>query len=506
MSDSSDIIPDSAVGAAPQVQVQAAPAASASDDIIPQSAIGVQSTTAVPSAPSADILKQQPLMAHESIRMPDGSAYTGQPWQDAILRGMQGGPNDALSRQEALGARNAIEGVAGVVTAPLDIAGSVLNKLGDKNTFNFGQALRNKLTAAGYPQPTNAVERIAGAGQRLVAGATAAGGLAPTGESMVEPATEPATQPHPLAAAAQSETQRLADIKTRGEAAGLQLPEGGSTAQHAEAAVNNQPVANSVVRNELGLPDNAPLTIGPKGMLATGRKTYAGPAYQAIENIPSIPLGPKYQADIADIDLDQIAPKYRPPTDGDMSGEDAVDLSKELRARAIKYDKIASSGLPGSVEAGDLADTHRAAAEAVEDAVQDHLTSIGQPEAAQAWDDARVYTAKSYSAEHALSNGSGNVQVSDLKTQLFKNKKPLSDGLEDLATLGAQYPQAFKLTLPSAATPGFMRRAGAAVAPYVGGLIGGAGGTLAAGPAGAGVGAFTGSKVGESIAKKMLTP
>jgi len=304
--------------------------------------------------------------------------------------------------------------------------------------------------------------------------------------------------PHPLAAAAEAETGRLAQIRSTGQQAGLVLPEGGTAAQHAKAAATNQPIANSMTRQELNLPAEAPLT--PQ-LLSKARETFASPAYEAIKAIPKIELGPNYEAAMNDLsEIPGEIPKHlKPPeastaTGEGISGAQAVDLSKKLRYRANQYDRQAQ--LSGNPEASDLAELHRGAAEALEDAVRDHLSSTGQEKLAQDWDAARVYTAKTYSVQNAL-DGAGNVKVTALKQQLLKNK-PLSGNLETLANLGAQYPQAFKLSPVSAPAPGLIKRGIAGALPTIGT---GAGAHVFGAP-----GAVAGKIIGEHLSEKILPP
>jgi hypothetical protein len=156
----------------------------------------------------------------------------------------------------------------------------------------------------------------------------------------------------------------------------------------------------------------------------------------------------------------------------------------------------ASGDLPS-----DLADAHRDAAEAIEDATQQHLAATGRGQLAQDWDDARVYTAKTYSAQGAL-DGAGNVNVSKLKQQILKGK-PLSGNMETLANLGAQYPEAFRLTPPSAPAPGMIRRGAAALAPSAGALMGEA---LGSGLGLPGVGSVMGAAGGKVAAERIVPP
>lgn len=112
------------------------------------------------------------------------------------------------------------------------------------------------------------------------------------------PKAIPAEPPHPLAGAAEAETQRIAGLKSQAESAGLDLPEGGTAARHGDAAATNQPIANDLTRQELALPKDAPLTAD---MLDKARAQYASPAYEAVKQEPIITLGKKYQSAIADL-------------------------------------------------------------------------------------------------------------------------------------------------------------------------------------------------------------
>lgn len=295
-------------------------------------------------------------------------------------------------------------------------------------------------------------------------------------------------QGHPLTQAAQTESERLGGFKNRGKDLGLDLPEGGTDARHAAAATNNRPAVNATIRDELQLPKNAPLS--PQ-LLDAARTQYSAPAYQAVRNVPEIPLGPKYEQALGEIDnLEDIPVRYRPPASGSLTGTQAVDLSRYLRNKANKY----FSAAKGNPLFEDIGQAHWDAAQAVEDAVRDHLQAAGQGDLATAWDQARVYAAKTYSVENAL-DGAGNVKVTALKQQLLKGK-PLSGDLETLANLGAQYPEAFKTTRVTMPQAGPIRKGAAYLAPIAGAGVGGMiGGT----PGGA-----IGAAAGEHVAGKIL--
>jgi hypothetical protein len=65
------------------------------------------------------------------------------------------------------------------------------------------------------------------------------------------------------------------------------------------------------------------------------------------------------------------------------------------------------------------------AATALEDVLEGHLTTIGQPEALQAFKEARTMIAKTYTVEKALNQATGTVDARKLAAQLNKGK-PLS--------------------------------------------------------------------------------
>lgn len=323
-----------------------------------------------------------------------------------------------------------------------------------------------------------------------VAASIAPFGAAGKGEEVAESAVNAA---HPLAQAAEQEGERIAALKSVGEARGLDLPIGGSQARHAQAAANNQPIVNAMGREDLRLPPNAPLT--PQ-MLAKGREVYGSPAYKAVQNLKDpIPLDDAYAKDIEEARTSNMnaSPSERLPLPaGDsLTGAQAVDFSKKARFLANSLEKN-----PQNPFAAQDAQMYRDAAQAVEDAVERHLQTTGQGQLSKDWDAARVYYAKSYSYEHSL-DGAGNVKAADLKSQLLKGR-PLSDNSETVANLAAMHPQAFRLAPEGAPRPGLIRRGAAALLPHVGTGIGGSvGGTP---------GSIIGNVVGEHVADKILPP
>ena len=329
-----------------------------------------------------------------------------------------------------------------------------LNKLPDTP---LGQTLKERI-----PEAVGAVGTVG-----------ALGGIA-KGLSGAAPA---ATATHPLQGVADAETARISQAVERGRAAGMELPD--------RQVSPTQGAANQIIRDEFSMPANSPIT--PKMLDAVRQGNYA-PGYQAVAQQPGkVRLGSAYEEDIGNVDTSLINEKYRPPPGGSIPWDRSVELSKYLREKASAYFQ------EGTVDATEKGQAHWDAAQAVEDAVQRRLKATGQAQTATDWDNARVGYAKTYSVQSAL-DGAGNVVVPKLKSQLIRGKQ-LSGGFEDLATMGAVNPEAFK-SAPQKPSPGIIRRAVAGAAPVVGAGIGGG----LAGP----WGAAGGAAVGEGLGNRLL--
>ena len=133
-----------------------------------------------------------------------------------------------------------------------------------------------------------------------------------------------------------------------------------------------------------------------------------------------------------------------------MDGETAVELSKNLRNQASAYWN--SSGRTGDPVERSLAKAYSGAAAAVENAVQSHLESIGKPELADEWDQARRTIAKTYSVQSAL-DGAGNVDAAKLGKQSIKGK-PLSGNMEMIADFANAYPKSSNVRWSKESVPG----------------------------------------------------
>ena len=225
----------------------------------------------------------------------------------------------------------------------------------------------------------------------------------------------------------------------------------GKAATHQSAALKNQKVTNRLVRQELGLPDGAPLT---KTTLKGIRDT-EGKVYQAIKGAGRITTDNDYVDDLIKLSdsVDEIAKDFpelnlgankeiQELTDNllkdSFDSSSAVELVKQLRKNASSNLSFAAAADPGKRALGTA---QREAAGAVEDMLVRHLKSTGKGALAAKFDAARVKIAKTYSVEAALNEGTGNVVATQLGTQLKKGK-PLSGNFETIAKFAQAFPEA----------------------------------------------------------------
>jgi hypothetical protein len=227
----------------------------------------------------------------------------------------------------------------------------------------------------------------------------------------------------------------------------------GKAATQSAAAAKNQRVTNSLVKRDLGLADDAPLT---RDTLKSVRQK-AGVAYRDIENAGNIVADQQYLDDLVDLvggnsNVSKNFPGAKVSADqsvvdladsllqGDFTAKAALEYSKRLRSQSKDNFRSAyASG--GSPEKLELARAQWDAAGALEDVIERNLQSRGQGDLAENFRKARVTIAKSHSAEAALNEGTGNIVASKLVNQLRKGK-PMSGGFDTVAKFGSVAPKA----------------------------------------------------------------
>lgn len=227
----------------------------------------------------------------------------------------------------------------------------------------------------------------------------------------------------------------------------------GKAATQGEASIKNQAVTNQLVRDELGIAADKPIT---REALKSVR-TQAGKAYEAVKDSGQIIADDQYLNDVVDLlgqnsEVSAAFPGSNFTADKSVSdladsllqekfsAKAAVEAAKRLRSQSKTNFQSAYAG-GGSPEKLALAKAQWDAAGALEDVIQRHLTRQGKEGLAAQFNAARIQIAKSYSAEAALNEGTGNIVAGKLVTQLRKGK-PLSGGFEKIAKFASAVPKA----------------------------------------------------------------
>jgi len=217
-----------------------------------------------------------------------------------------------------------------------------------------------------------------------------------------------------------------------------------STAQN--ASFKNQQVTNRLAAKSLGLPEETVIT--PE--VLSNLRTTAGKSYDAVSNAGTItPTTSYFQA------LDEIKqpfvkilkdfPNQKPSS--------VIELVDSLKSPSFDASSVVSNIKQLRTQADDAFRTgntdvgkaSKKAANAMEDALEEHLKLVKNPDALKNFRDARQTIAKTYSVENALNQTSGSVDAKKLAAQLQKGK-PLSGELKQSAEFAQAFPTAVQTT------------------------------------------------------------
>lgn len=228
------------------------------------------------------------------------------------------------------------------------------------------------------------------------------------------------------------------------------------------ASAKNQTVTNRLVREALGLAPDAPLTDD----VLRGVAKQAAQAYQPIRALPTIPADAQFAQELSQIggmvsrlgqkfpgvvsgadDVAKIADQLNQPG---FSGDDLLDLLRQLRADAKSGYKAAAMGNPEKLAA---AQARKDAAGALENLLDRHLQSIGADDVLANYRGARQMIAKVADVEDALDAGSGNVIAREL-TKKLERGSPLTGELRQVAETAQAFPRAMQNPAPIGSQPG----------------------------------------------------
>lgn len=396
----------------------------------------------------------------------------------------------------------AADAVAGVANKGLDVA---LGEGQGFRFPKQAQALDNALTKAGLPQPETAQERVVGdatsalasgagvvgvgralakgaaapvtravgetlakgPGVQLTSGATSAGASGATREAGGgEAAQLAAGVAGAIAPSVIAPRRVLTDAGRQTRAAAQKAADQGYVLPPADlspglvsealsgfsgkiktaqvASAKNQSVSNSLARKALGIGDDVDLNVDT----LEGIRRQAAAAYAPVAGSGTVTPGKSY-AEALDKALSPFLSQGKsfpgakmPKVVDDVnalrtSQFDAGDALSMIRSMRESAD-IAYRG--GEAQAGKA---YKQAAAALEDAIEDHLKSLGQPggELLKNFRNARQTIAKTYTVQGALNPQTGNVNAVKLGADLAKGK-PLTDELRTVAEVGQAFPKA----------------------------------------------------------------
>lgn len=236
---------------------------------------------------------------------------------------------------------------------------------------------------------------------------------------------------------------------------------GGKIQTAQQASIKNQENTNRLVRKALGMAEDATIS---KESLAQVR-AQAGKAYDALEAIPTpMKLTPKFSADVSKIAgaWDKIAQKYPevaklPEIDAlktsltrhaDMSFDEAVQLTRALRAKATA--NLRNFANPEKVAEGKA---QKAASDAIEDLMEQNLSSAGNKGLLKDFRQARQLYAKTHDVEAALNDANGNVNAAHLGKLVDKGK--LTGELKTIGEVARSFEKATQRPEKIGSTPGF---------------------------------------------------
>jgi hypothetical protein len=238
-----------------------------------------------------------------------------------------------------------------------------------------------------------------------------------------------------------------------------------STAQNASA--RNQQITNELAAKSLGLPKDTAIT--PE--VITNLRTTAGNAYT------NLGLSGQVIADKSYINaLDDIAKPYLTAMQGfpDSPPSPVINLVQSLKSpsfdasSAVEKIKQLRTSADDAFRTGnsDIGRASKKAADAIEGALETHLSKTGQSDLLSKFKDARQLIAKTYTIEKAANTTTGTIDAKKLAAQLQRGK-PLSGELKSIAQFSQAFPKASQATETMGSLPQL------SPLDYVAGLLGG---------------------------------
>lgn len=222
----------------------------------------------------------------------------------------------------------------------------------------------------------------------------------------------------------------------------LDILAGGRPKMAQAASLKNQGTTNRLAAKALGLPENTPLT---GDVLEQVRKAAYSQGYAPIASAGKITPGAAYTQALDDIVSTTKGASNSFP--GAVKN-DIPDLIDGLRVKefnagdALKMTQVLRDQADAAYRAGNnmLGKANKQAANALEDAIENHLASNGVTDALKTFRDARRLMAKTYTVQKAINSETGDVSARVIAGELKKGK-PLTDELLAIGKMGQLSPK-----------------------------------------------------------------
>lgn len=439
----------------------------------------------------------------------DYKTESSAPWDDFKAPTI----GDRAARVAGLGVRAVVTGVTGVPTLMANAAQEGINAVSkavgsDYRMQRPSDVLQRTMTQAGLPEPQNRVENfstnvaagLAGLGGQLgvlgrmpssptvemlsaapgrqaasvLTGGSAAdvaaneGGAgfwgqqaaALAGSAIPYRPTQWFNTPNPVREKTIADAKELGYVVPPSAGGGgvfTRILEGLSGKYKTEqlAGIRNQKVTDSVVRGDLGLPKDAPLT---QDSMRQVRSEAFRQGYEPIasSNTPMV-TGPKYNAD-----LNNIVAQFRTGAFNNPAAQAVSDAVARLRvpvfnaSDAIKEIQLLRNGASDLFAKGEgaLGKAHLQMANALENQIERQLSMQGKNGADMlaAFRDARKRMAISHTVEDAIREGSGSVNAGALARDV-QGGEPLSGDILKAAKFANTVPSVTRVPQAGDANP-----------------------------------------------------
>lgn len=211
------------------------------------------------------------------------------------------------------------------------------------------------------------------------------------------------------------------------------------------ASAKNQPVTNALVKQDLGLPEAAPITKEALGNL----RQQAGQVYNELKQVGNFTADAPFTAQVQALKapIEQFEKQFPQLANKEvgsvLSALEQPQFDSGAMVEALKRLRFNGQANKISMDPAkkELGQVQAQAAKALEELVDRNLTAAGQPDLLKRFQDARTLIAKTHNVEKALNNETGNVSAQVLAKQL-QSGKPLSGDLKTVAQVSSAFPKA----------------------------------------------------------------